>query len=238
MFAVSGASWTPASLPGLQLWVENDPTTMFTDAGITPVSASGQTVKQWNDKSGHARNLNSDAGATYTTGTKPYLQFNGTSSTIQNSSNTIPLSDASGYFYLAVAVSFDTNTGLQIAASGIFSGNNSPRLGNSSCTSQGIVHNTTPGLTTDNGPALTAGTPVVLIMTVSSTGVETFVDNVSNGATAMSNPDLSTVGNFYVGSLGAGTNFTGGKIFGSVLGTGTLSSTDRASLQTYMHGLP
>lgn len=51
--------WTPLSL-GATLkgwWDFSDPTALFTDAGVTQVSADGQAIYQANDKSGNSRHL-------------------------------------------------------------------------------------------------------------------------------------------------------------------------------------
>jgi hypothetical protein len=54
----AAAVWTPASITGLQLWIDfSDATKLFTDAGTTPVSADGNAIYQANDKSGNDRHL-------------------------------------------------------------------------------------------------------------------------------------------------------------------------------------
>ena len=54
----AGADWLPSDLAGLILWVDfSDATTLFTDAGVTPVSGDGDAIYQANDKSGVGNHL-------------------------------------------------------------------------------------------------------------------------------------------------------------------------------------
>jgi hypothetical protein len=51
------AAFSPADLDDLELWYDfSDPSTLFTDAGLTPVSSDGDKVYQVNDKSGNGLN--------------------------------------------------------------------------------------------------------------------------------------------------------------------------------------
>lgn len=65
-YGVSVPAFTPASISGLQLWLDaSDASTLFTDsAGTTAASADGDPVGCWKDKSGNGKN------ATQTDGTK------------------------------------------------------------------------------------------------------------------------------------------------------------------------
>jgi hypothetical protein len=93
------------------------------------------------------------------------------------------------------------------------------------------------GQTSDSAATLTAATPVVLIATITPTAVELWVDNVSDGSTALTGTRTTASSRMYIGSLVAAVNFLPGRIYGIVQGSGTLSSTNRANLQTYMAGL-
>jgi lysophospholipase L1-like esterase len=81
-----GAAWSPLIFfsGGEQGgWYDpSDLSTLFQDAaGTTPVTAAGQTVKRWNDKSGRGNHM-SNAAATWTyqvdAAGKPYVQTDGT----------------------------------------------------------------------------------------------------------------------------------------------------------------
>ena len=81
---VAQAQWTPASLPSSELknWYDaSDTNTLWQDAGGTiHVTANGQTVLRWNDKSGNGNHLTSSSGPAYTTGVMnslPVVRFNG-----------------------------------------------------------------------------------------------------------------------------------------------------------------
>ncbi|MCX6924643.1 MAG: hypothetical protein NT154_15725, partial [Verrucomicrobia bacterium] len=80
--AVQAQPWTPANLPGGQLmnWYDAaDANTLWQDTGaMTPVTANGQTVLYWSDKSGKGNGLTSVNGPAYTTGvmnSRPVLRF-------------------------------------------------------------------------------------------------------------------------------------------------------------------
>lgn len=52
----AGGFVDPTSIAGLQLWLDfSDATTLFADAGTTPVSSDGDAIYQANDKSGNSR---------------------------------------------------------------------------------------------------------------------------------------------------------------------------------------
>lgn len=55
---IGGAEFLPTDIAGLRLWYDlSDATTMFTDAGITPVSLDNDAIYQINEKSGVGSNL-------------------------------------------------------------------------------------------------------------------------------------------------------------------------------------
>jgi hypothetical protein len=73
--------WYPSALgSNLVNWYDaSDLTTLWQDTGAsTPVTANGNTVLRWNDKSGNGNDLTSSSGPAYTTGVMnslPVLQF-------------------------------------------------------------------------------------------------------------------------------------------------------------------
>lgn len=65
----AGSGWTPASLPGLALWLETKGGTFWQDeARTTPATADGATVKAWDDQSGQGNHVTHATGATLKTG--------------------------------------------------------------------------------------------------------------------------------------------------------------------------
>jgi hypothetical protein len=186
-----GAGFSPSSLSPI-LWVEADPTKLYTDAGTTLVSADGQAVYQANDKSGNSNHLiQATLGnrPIYKTGSgKPYLQFTAANSSYMQTAAGIATGDGSGQNWIAVSGQIDSAAAanwLAASASGIgtFAGSAESWL-------------TTSKADWSSGPA-----------------------DFGNSATA-------TV-----------VDFLGGRIYAVLLGPGTLNSTQRGNLQTYLAAL-
>ncbi len=60
MMAASSSvgGWSPANLASVVAWYDfGDPTSLFSDAGISQVNANGQKIYQANDKSGHGNHI-------------------------------------------------------------------------------------------------------------------------------------------------------------------------------------
>lgn len=56
--AAGAGAWSPLDLASLVVWYDaSDASTLFTDAGTTPVSSDTQLVYQWNDKSASAKHM-------------------------------------------------------------------------------------------------------------------------------------------------------------------------------------
>jgi hypothetical protein len=67
---LNNAAFLPTSIPGCQLWLDAaDISTLYQNtAGTTPVTAAGQQIQYWKDKSGNARNAtSSDTAMSYNT---------------------------------------------------------------------------------------------------------------------------------------------------------------------------
>jgi hypothetical protein len=243
-FTTSAGGFTPASLSGLAGWWEADPTKLYTDAGVTLVSADGQTVQQMNDKTAGAHDLSRTGSARpiYHTGSgHPYLDFDGVDDTLFTSVE-YAAADGTGQHWFAVVGYFNTNTGTQSAAS-LLGGSaqsfaEASRMTNNAGTARGEAFDTLGSGTFDPGASITAATPVVLIVQVTSTSLEVWVDNVSGGSTALTGTRQTPRG-FGLGSILATSNFMGGRIYGAIEGTGTdmTNSTNRANVQTYLRAL-
>lgn len=235
----AAAALTPASLSP-KVWIEADPATLYTDAGTTLVSADGQAVQQVNDKSGNARNL-SQATSTkrplYHTGSgKPYLDFDGVDDFMASAS--YAPQDASGQHWYAISAYIaNSATTPQMLA---LLNDGSSAISRAACTSGNSQCVATSSGGTDNpdsGPAITSATPFVMIAAITSTTVEVFLNNVSDGATTLTITPSGNSGILYLASNVGALWFAGMRLYGLVQGSGTLSSTDRANLQAYMAAL-
>lgn len=241
----AAAGWTPASLPGLNIWATADAAYSFTDLGTTNVSADGQSVEQVNDRSGHGFNL-TQSGVSgsrptwFSNSGKPYWQFTAANSQNVESANGLNLVDASGQSYIALAISFDSVTvgQLAVALENTTAATRMLAMGNTAGAVAWLKSYKSDGTSTDEtGNAVTAGSPCVLIGTVTTSSAEVWVNNVSSGGSALSGSREVSTGHLVLGESIVTGSPVGGKIFGIVQGTGILSSTDRANLQTYMAGL-
>lgn len=66
------------------LWLEATVGTLFQDtAGTTPVTAAGQSIARWNDKSGNGRNLTQSTAANQPTYQVGHVSFDGVSDTLR-----------------------------------------------------------------------------------------------------------------------------------------------------------
>ena len=82
----TAASGLPVT--GAALWLDaSQQNTLFTDAGITPVASSGQSVYQWNDLSGNNRHAIQTASGNRPTWLSPASGLNGLGAVSFNGSN-------------------------------------------------------------------------------------------------------------------------------------------------------
>lgn len=226
---LNAGDWNPSYIPGINIWLSaSDTTTLFTDAGVTNVSGDGQSIQQWNDKSGNAKNVTqATAGLRplYKTGSgAPYIQFDGSDDQMDTASST--QTDGSGQFWIAVAVALDTTTGNQGFASTAGVALHWVGGGSTAVRSTDSAAATTDEL----GPTVVAGTPFVYIATIIPAAAEVYADTVTNGSTALSGTRAMAAGVF---SVGTGLGFIQGRVYELAHGKGILSSADRSLLQTY-----
>ena len=78
----AAGGFSPRSISGLQIWYDGkDATTFLNSVSPDTQAASGQTVRQWRDKSGNARHADQPTAANQPTlASGGVLQFNGTNS--------------------------------------------------------------------------------------------------------------------------------------------------------------
>lgn len=109
-YGVAVPAFTPASISGLQLWLDaSDASTLFTDsAGTTAAVADGDPVGCWKDKSGNGMNVLQTDGTK-----KPILKINqqnnrsvirsnGINNSLSNSSNNNSLISNKRTFFFAI----------------------------------------------------------------------------------------------------------------------------------------
>ena len=115
--SAAAPAFVPTDISGLALWLDaSDETTLFTDAGTTAVTADGDAVYQWNDKSGNARHVSQTTAGNrplYKTGvlnSKSVLRFDGT-----NDKLSVASYDSGASWTRFVVVNGTTGYGYQLA---------------------------------------------------------------------------------------------------------------------------
>lgn len=240
--AVTG-TFTPASVSGLDYWLEADPTTLYTDSGTTLVTTDGDAIQQANDKTANARNLTQSTLANkplYKVGTggHHYIHCDGSNDFLEGGL-VGPWQDGTGAHWFAISLqinSHSTGSGEHVIV----------KLVNGGTIIAYIYYiDNVIGLNVDNtfieatggSSDFTNGVPLVVIGTVTATAAELFLNNVSpDGATTLTGTRNTGNANLVIGSnIGIGAADV--DIFGICHGQGALSSTDRGNLQTYLAGL-
>lgn len=219
--SISG--FDPRSLSGCVLWLDaDDPYTLFSDAGgTTLVTLAITTVNSWKDKSTNALLFTGGtSGPTLTRSTtvnsRPYLNFNGTSNYLLNTSMSVSqpytiyvvgylLASANSYYRLLTGLSsLGSNLNLVLGSQGVnfavFTGNGTNFNDTSSITPNTSVLNvwaiysaTVTGATVNsflNGVALNSKTGSYIASTL--TGF-----NIAGG-----NSSTGFAGQFFVGNIG------------------------------------
>jgi len=224
----SGIS-SPLDISGAVLWLDaSDTTKMFTDAGTTQVSADGQAVQQWNDKSTSAANATQTSAGdrpVYKTAIrngKSILRFDGIVSNFslaltRSSENrtvfivagNIPTAGTIKYF-------FDSETGRFVLA----------QLGNTANTVQFYDGSWV-------GSAAATATFQCLTYRLASAGAEIYRNGASIATGAHTNKAIG-------GSTRIGANYVPDGSFLSmdlcemVIYNSALSTTDRQSVESYL----
>lgn len=124
----AGGAWSPLDLASLTAWWDfSDVTTLFTDAGTTPVSADAQAIYQANDKGPndlHVAQATAGARPTYKTGIQNSLsvaRFDGGDSLAKASVDALGLVAAAAgtlVFVMKQTGAAANNTSITIGASG------------------------------------------------------------------------------------------------------------------------
>lgn len=238
-----GGGWNPLSVStGLNFWVEADPAHSFTDLGTTAVTTDGQSVEQVNDKSGHALNLTQTGTTTvrptwFSNSGHPYWQFTGSNVQSLATATGQTLVDGTGQGWLVVVVQFDsvaspTNA---IAVEGSASANRLIHFGNNS--GGGVFaqsFNNSGTSSTLTGGTLAANTPYVIIIQISSTHLDAYIDTLLVGSgTALTGTRNTSTGQIALGASPVNGGPMTGRLYMGAQGPGILTSTDRSNFQTY-----
>lgn len=225
----------PSAFAGLQGWYKAD-AGVYSDAGVT-LAADTNTVQQWNDQSGNARNLSQGtAGArpTYRTGIRnglPVVRFGGATD---------------DDFMIGVALSNFFTAGAKTAIGVVMQANSALHviIGDATAAadtrmrlSSGLVE-----YTNDDGAADT----VTLAATAANYHIATWLHSSGSiyvGATDTRTASMSTVasGNtstltadLWLGSEAAGANFLDGDIAELAIFNVALSEADRKQIEKYL----
>jgi hypothetical protein len=239
-----GAVFSPSSLsPNVWIEAQDAGTSLFTNsAGTTPVASDGDVVGCWKDKSTNGRNLNDFDGNGSTVfplyktgGGKPYVLFDGTNDFLESAASAAYV-DGSGQCWLSMACYFNVNTGTQTPVSTKDSSStdwDEQFLRLTGGAANALVRDSTNAVVTDSGAAISAATAFVFTTKITTSAIEVFVNGVSGGSTAISNSLLTTTRRLRLGQVAAAQWF-GGRIYGMVQGSGTLSSGNQTFLETYL----
>jgi hypothetical protein len=238
---VTAAAFTPASLSP-KVWIEADPTKLYTDAGTTLVSADGQAVQQANDKSGNGVNMSQATLANrplYKTGSgHPYLLFDGTNDSIEDNGTSHAYGDGSGQMWLAVCVYQAATTGWQWAAllRDATDGTSQLRIESSSGTIRGYTDEGGSSGELVLGTA-TVGVQYVVFLQLTTTQLAAYLNN-GTPVTASLSSLVTHNATMHIGYQPfANSNYWNGGIKAVITGAGVLSSTDRTNLYNYLAAL-
>jgi hypothetical protein len=229
-----GGAFSPLSLSPT-VWIENDATKLYTDAGTTLVSADGQAVYRAADKSGNSRHVEQTtlgARPLYKT-SGPHLLFDGTDDGMETAQS-LPLADGSGQCWLAFVgqlADVTTNQHLCVIRHST-SGNHMLRIFAALGTIRGF--NSVSGVV-DAG-SISINTKYVFLVQLTTSQLEVYVNNGSAVTGSIGSALETGTAALYVANQ-VGTNYMNGQVRGIITGTGVLSGSDRTNLYNYLNGL-
>lgn len=225
--ASAGAvAFSPASIAGLAAWLK-------ADAG-TSTTTDGAAISQWNDQSGNARHAVQAVGgsqpqykAAILNGL-PVVRFGG-AAFLDLPAFVLP----SAYTIFAVALSSGG-----VLPESIFDAdfNSAPRMFQFRFNTGVIEHiafNTALSAFTDSQAAVISAAHL-LVGRVDPTTVQTWVDNTSDGSTALTGTANSASAAIRIGGHPVGGQLMTGDIAEILYYDSALSTTDRQSVQTYL----
>jgi hypothetical protein len=234
------------SLPvsGAALWLDaSQQNTIFTDAGTTPVTTSGQSIYQWNDLSGNNRHAIQATSGNRPTWVPPAsgqnglgaISFNGSSSFFDTSMSLNGLSSFSIFLVAKSATSGGWQSALrqQSGFQGFFV---MPWTSNGGAVSPRIILGYDGGTTTPNTVALTNGA-FNLISFIRNSGVSNVanVNGVLSSTRSANTASLSESVNLSIGRYPQPVaEYFSGSIAEIVIFNRALSPSETSSVESYL----
>jgi hypothetical protein len=235
-----GASFSPANLSGLSLWLK-------ADAGVT---LSGSNVTAWADQSGSGNNAtveNSGEEPTFVSSfsnSKPAIQFNGTTQLlIVADSSSLDFINTSIFIVLKRTGDGTGNEITFMKNGSILTDDavywNCARLNNGNSTFTLNVGGSRPDL--DTNTDLTSGNPTILELTYN--GTDSFIYTNGSQTATYSEPTGSietTSGSLQIGGYNKSFNNPGGELFNGqiaeiVMYNRAVTGTERQQVEAYLN---
>jgi hypothetical protein len=233
----AATGWTPASLPGLLLWLD------ASNSGS--ITQSAGSVSQWNDLSGNGNNVAQPTGAnrpTYSAtgfnGTKPGITFtSGSSQWIQNASVALNSAPFNVFVVLTTPTSGASNSGV-ITLLGTGQSNDYDNLKSFAFVATSAWRMAILAPFDDSSMAITINTPVSVGWSFDGTNGSGYLNNAIDAysPTGKTGAFGNTTANIVMGARqvsGIGGNYFDGTFGEVVMWTGAPSSTDRTNLYSY-----
>jgi hypothetical protein len=234
-FCNSGGSWTPASLPGLVLWL----------SASQGVSHSGSNLTAWADQSGNGYNCNNISGtaptysATGFNSSYPGITFTAANDTYCSSANNIDVSSTSTLSYFVLGSATSSSNGYGRLLSFFVNSVGFDYLDPSFEMDVGGSPGTLGIAPATNTASFSLSTPYAFGAIYDGTDAHIYLNNVEQGSQTGFTNSLLGGSNYYalgsqIQSLSSITNsFLDGTIAEVVITNNAISSANRTLLETY-----
>lgn len=233
---MKGMTYTDFLDPVLQygptLWLDASDTSTITEVA--------GAVSQWSDKSGNGFNMTQPTAASQpstgvaTIGGLNALSFDGSADYLRNTSNLLLVDGTDGTFSVFAVVKNDTLSGTDNV---LYQDSGSPRmpqfLRTSVATPQSVVFTTTT-VVTDNGPNMSTGTDTLLSIVCTTTSVEVWMNQTTNGSSALSGTLHTTALPVGVGGRDTGPDPWDGLIGEIIVIPYNVTAGQQADIETYL----
>ena len=221
-------AWSPTDITGLKLWIDfSDATTLFTDAGTTPVSADGNAIYQANDKSGngyHATQTNATYKPTYKTNIKNGLSVARSDGNDMLSLSPVSTSGSYTFFFVYTVPDNGTDDWLFDTQSG--------RLVLAHDYGDGVAWNATVWRKI---AALQTGWQILTFSFVSGGNGTIYRDGASLGSAGYSAKNIGGSSRLFGAYDSLGSNGIIGDFAEVIIYESALTETDRGTVHTYLN---